>query len=111
MRPKIQNLAVQIVRFVDDNQPGWVECEFADAEGRRHTFIDKVPIFTLEDLSAHSTYPKPGIMQCEIIACWRDEGGRELARVTTANPLGDESAEGLSEFVQQLRKGQLSLSA
>ena len=30
----MHNLAVQIVRFADDNQPGRVECEFVDAEDR-----------------------------------------------------------------------------
>src|ERR1700688_1976409 len=30
----MHNLAVQIVRFAHNNQPGWVECEFGDAEDR-----------------------------------------------------------------------------
>jgi hypothetical protein len=30
----MHDLAVQIVRFADDNQPGRIECEFADAEDR-----------------------------------------------------------------------------
>jgi hypothetical protein len=33
----MKELAIQIVRCVDDrNQPGWIECEFTDVEGRRH---------------------------------------------------------------------------
>jgi hypothetical protein len=45
----VNSLAVQIVRFVDDDpQPGIVACEFADAVGRRHTLIDKVAIFSAE---------------------------------------------------------------
>jgi hypothetical protein len=99
MHPQIQSLAVQIVRFVGDDQPGWVECEFKDAEGRRHTLIDKVPIFTGEDLPAGSSYPKPGTLPCETLAHWRDATGRELARISTANPLDDKSAKGLSEFI------------
>ena len=90
----IEDLAVQIVRFVDESQPGWVEVEFTDAEGRRHTFVDKAPIFTSEFLWVDSSYPKPGEMQCEVLARWRDANGRELARIRTL-----ESAEGLSEFV------------
>lgn len=54
------NLVVSIIRFVDDTQPGVVACEFEDAEGRRHTVIDKVPIFTCEPLDAESIYPKLG---------------------------------------------------
>ena len=33
MTPEITELAVEIVRFVDDYQPGIVACEFFDAEG------------------------------------------------------------------------------
>jgi hypothetical protein len=96
---EVLNLAVQIMRFVDERQPGWVACEFEDAEGRRHTLVDKLPIFTSEDLRPNSTYPKPGNMPCEILGRWRDASGRELARISTANPLDDKSVEGLSEFV------------
>lgn len=53
-------LTLQIVRFVDDNQPGWVECVFVDAEERKHTFVDKVPIFSTECLDAASKYPRSG---------------------------------------------------
>jgi hypothetical protein len=41
---------VQIVRFVADSQPGFVACELLDAAGRRHTLVDKVPIFTTAPL-------------------------------------------------------------
>jgi hypothetical protein len=94
----MHNLTVSIVRYVDDREPGWVACEFEDASGRRHTFIDKVPIFTSEKLRLDSGYPRPGKMPCEIIGRWRDADGRELARISTANPLDNKSADGLSEF-------------
>jgi hypothetical protein len=95
----VANLSVQIVRFVDGHQPGWVACEFKDAEGRQHTLIDKVPIFTSEDLKADSAFPKPGRMPCEILGRWRDANGRELVRISTEKPLDNKSAEGLSVFV------------
>jgi hypothetical protein len=91
-------LAVQIVRFVDSSQPGWVECEFVDAEGRRHVFKNKVPIFTVEDLGAESKYPTPGVVCCEVLERYQNEKGHETARVTTAEPKGIESTEGLCEF-------------
>ena len=93
--PKV---AVQIVRFVDDHFPGWVECELVDAVGRRHTFKDKVPMFTVEDLDAQSKYPTPGIIACEVVDRWRDQSGQELVRISTAEPYGIESTEGLSVF-------------
>ena len=95
----MDQLAVQIVRFVDDAQPGIVACEFEDANGRRHTLIDKVPIFTDMILDANSIYPKTGTARCEILRRWKDVTGRELLRVTTAKPDGIMSTEDLSEFV------------
>ena len=92
-------LIVQIVRFVDDHQPGWAECEFIDAEGRKHRFVDKVPIFSAERLDAASTYPRAGGIAGEVVARWKDAQGRELVRVTTARPYPIESTEGVSEFV------------
>jgi hypothetical protein len=94
------NLAVQIMRFLGyDPQPGIVACEFADAEGRVHTLIDKVPIFSTETIDADSIYPLPGHASCEVLERWRDVRGCELVRVSTARPWGIESTEGLSEFV------------
>jgi hypothetical protein len=99
MNPSTQNLSVQIVRFVDDRFPGWVACEFVDANSLRHVLIDKVPVFTDEPLDAASSYPQPGSAPCEVLARWQDTQGRELVRVTIARPVGMESTEGLSEFV------------
>ena len=58
-------LAVQVVRFVDDEpQPGVVACEFVDAEGCCHTLIDKVPGFSAKLLDARSDYPQAGAVRC-----------------------------------------------
>lgn len=95
----IPHLAITIVRFVDDHQPGLVECEFADAEGRIHKIVEKIPLVTAADLWRDSTYPQPGSVACEVLRKWSDEHGRELARITTDRPWSIESTEGLSEFV------------
>jgi len=95
----LDQLTVQIVRFVDDDQPGWVACEFVDAEGRRHELIDKVPIFSDVMLDETSTYPQAGVARCTILGRWSDVNSRELVRVSTVKPDGIESTEGLSEFV------------
>ncbi len=94
----MQNLSVKILRFVGNHQPGWVACDLVDSEGRRHVFIDKVPIFTSERLDAGSDYPKPGIVRCEVLKRWQDEKGIELVRVRTVSPDRVESTEGLCEF-------------
>jgi hypothetical protein len=95
----MHQLAVSIVRFTDDNFPGWVACEFTDAEGRLHTIIDKVPVLSLEDLDATSEYPRPGAARCEVLDHWRDALGHELVRISLARPDGIETTVGLAEFV------------
>jgi hypothetical protein len=92
-------LAVQIVRFVDDHQPGFVACEFNDADGHTQTLVDKVPIFTNEYLDANSRYPRPSHAACIVLQRWRDARGRDLARISTEKPCGIETEDGRSEFV------------
>jgi hypothetical protein len=93
-------LAVEIVRFVSDEpQPGIVACELVDAEGRIHTFIDKVPGFTVKMLDAYSSYPLKGTLRCKKLATWRDENDRDVVRISTQSPDGIDSTEGITEFV------------
>jgi len=92
-------LLIQIVRFVDEHQPGFVAGEFTDAQGRRHTIIDKVPVIGLTDLWSDSNYPQPGVAKCEILARLQDGEGHKLSRITIDKPWSLESAEGRIEFV------------
>ncbi|MGB7282298.1 MAG: hypothetical protein WBE13_08565 [Candidatus Acidiferrum sp.] len=95
---ELDQLAVQIVRFVDKAFPGWVECEFEDAVGRRHTLLDKVPGFTDMMLDETSVYPQVGAVRCDILSHWKDSPGRELLRVSTASPDAIASTEDVTEF-------------
>ncbi len=70
-----------------------------DADGRSHTFRDKVPIFTDKYLNATSTYPQPGYVRCEVISESKDTSGKAVVHINTARPDGLESTEGLSQFV------------
>jgi hypothetical protein len=90
-------LAVQIVRFVDGHFPGFVECEFKDAEGLSHIFVDKVPIVTAELLDGTSSYPQAGAVPCEVVARWADAKGRELVRISLKH--GITTSDGKFEFV------------
>lgn len=92
-------LEVQIVRFVDSSQPGWVACEFEDAYGHRHILVDKVPIFSDEMLDDASRFPGGGVVRCEVMSISEDAQKRDVLRVSTQRPDGVESTEGLSEFV------------
>ena len=92
------SLRLSIIRFVDEHQPGFVECEFTDSNGTVHSLVDKVPIFSQEHLWNNSVYPQPGFARCEVLSRSRDSRG-QLARVTIARPDGLETSRGLSEFV------------
>ena len=92
------NVSVQIVRYVDDWQPGWVEVRLLDASGREWVFVDKCPIFSAETLDAESDYPRPGIIRCEVLASRRDGLGREVCTIDTARPDGVEAEGGETKF-------------
>jgi hypothetical protein len=91
-------LVVEIVRFVDPHQPGVVECSMSDAWDRQHAFIDKVPIFTTEDLTETSSYPRRGVIGCDLLRRWLAPEGREIATIDTNNPSHVESTEGQTQF-------------
>lgn len=76
-----------------------VACEFVDAENRRHTLIDKVPMFSTDALDDNSTYPRRGGVRCTVLGRWTDDQGRELLRISAAEPDAVESTEELREFV------------
>jgi len=94
----MEELMVQIVRFVDDAFPGFVECQFCDAHGRFHSFIEKVPVVSNEMLDSGSTYPRRATARCTILSRGVDKTGREIVRISTTTPDCIESTEGLSEF-------------
>jgi hypothetical protein len=87
------NMPVQIVRYVDSSQPGWVECRLLDVHGCYWSFIEKIPVVTKEDWDASSAYPKPGFIACEVIS---QVAG--IARINTSRPWGILSVEGKTEF-------------
>lgn len=92
-------LTVEIVRFVDEYQPGFVECVFQDAANIEHVFVEKVPIVTTESLWSTSSYPQPGVIACVVQEEWEEKNGRLVVRVTTEQPWGVESTRGETSFV------------
>lgn len=92
-------ISVQIERFVDDHQPGFVECRLVDASGRSHLFVEKVTVVTTLNLGPHSSYPLVGTIGCEVESKLSDDEGRELVHVNTERPWGVESTEGISRFL------------
>ena len=92
-------LKVTIARFVDDHQPGFVECTFSDARGISHSIIEKVPVISAEDLWIDSEYPRAGEIECTVLERCTDARGDDLARIDTELPDHIESARGETEFV------------
>jgi hypothetical protein len=92
-------IRVEIHVFTDESQPGWVECNFADALGRVHMFGEKVPIVTAEMLDSRSGYPRDGAIRCTIVDRQAGPDGREIVTVDTQSPDSVESKEGKSRFV------------
>lgn len=91
-------LHVQVICFVDEHFPGFVECEFVDASGQPHRFIEKAPVVTVAPLSSETPYPQPGIVACVIESESQDDAGRALLNIST-DPWGITSLEGVSRFV------------
>lgn len=90
-------IKVEIGRYLDDHQPGWVECQFVDAQGYGWSFVEKVPVVSMEDLDRNSTYPRPGRIACQVIGK-RYVGGKEVVTIDTAKPWGIESTTGQTYF-------------
>jgi hypothetical protein len=99
---------VEIERFVDANQPGFVECSLVDADGNRHTFIEKIPIVTVENLWIDSDYPTSGAIACVIESSIIDPMKGELCAINTERPWCVESTDGLTRFI--VRADQVTLS-
>jgi hypothetical protein len=92
-------LKVQIVRYVDDHFPGFVECELIDASGRVHTFAEKGPVVSNRWPGPDDSYPMSGEIRCEILEQWHSPDDRDLLRVTTEQPDYVETKDGVKEFV------------
>jgi hypothetical protein len=86
-------------RFIDDAQPGWVECVLTAAEGKVHIFREKVPIVTAEKLDEWSTYPRSVMLGCRVLGQRTSSAGRAVIEVDTSEPWGIESIEGRTRFV------------
>ena len=91
-------IKIEITKFIDSHQPGFVECRLFDAWNNEFTFRDKVPIFTSEDLNEKSNYPKPGIIACFKIKESIDESNQKIITVNTIKPWDVESLDGIQEF-------------
>jgi lactoylglutathione lyase len=96
-RKTLNVFKIKINQFIDEHQPGWVECNFFDVFGKEHIVREKIPMVTVEHLDKNSDYPKEGLVACEIIKEWKNK--QEQTIYTVRSILwGVETIEGLTEF-------------
>lgn len=99
VKERMIGVRVAITRYVSDEpQPGIVECEFADAHGRRWVFVEKTAIVSAADLDARTSYPQPGIIACRVVGRRVDDTGQEIVKVDTERPWGVEAVDGTVQF-------------
>jgi hypothetical protein len=98
---KLPALKVSVTRFVDEHQPGFVECQFFDADGARHVIIEKVPVVSSERLWSDSEYPRATDIDCVVVERFTSPQGVPLVRIDTDLPWHIESTSGQTVFVVQ----------
>jgi hypothetical protein len=69
-----------------------------DAWGVRHLFVEKVPVITHEALTETSSYPRRGVIDCDVLRRWRDSNEREIVTIDTFKAWGIESTAGQTQF-------------
>jgi hypothetical protein len=87
-------LHVEISRFVDAHQPGWVECRLVDAADNVHIFIEKAPVVSAAHLDATTHYPQPGLIACTLV----ERRSPTTVVVDTLTPWGISSLDDVSRF-------------
>lgn len=92
-------IEIQILKIIDNSfYPGLVECILVDAWGNSHTFHEKIPIVTAQDIDTNSKFPQHGNIRCKLLREWIDDNGRRLITVSTEKPDYVETVSELSEF-------------
>ena len=94
----LKAIKVQIVKYISDHQPGFVECRFYDAMNKEHIVEEKVAVVTDKFLDANSEYPQDGIIACEIINEWKNRDGKIIITVDTSQPWAVETIEEITKF-------------
>lgn len=88
--PKVE---CRVVRWVaDEPQPGLVEAQLTDSDGRLWSFIDKEPIFCSEWIGPQRAFPVAGAIRCQVIGHEILADGREVITIDTGRPDGVDSA-------------------
>lgn len=77
-------IRARVLRWISDEpQPGWIEVEFIDADGRRWLVHDKPPIFAEppDGILQTSSFPMPTLIPCDVVSRQTSPDGRGLVTV------------------------------
>jgi hypothetical protein len=84
----MRSVRVTIAAFIDEYQPGIVECWLTDVHGRTWKFHEKAPIVSAKDLWTDSEYPQTGSTACRVLESKRDPTGRQILTIETIESVG-----------------------
>jgi hypothetical protein len=87
-----------LLEYIDDSQPGWVRCEFADAFGINWHIEEKLPVVTSQYLDGKSNFPQTGSIAATLKEIIIDKNNIEFAVTDTESPLGVSSKNGTNIF-------------
>ena len=91
-------VSAEITRWVSDDFPGFVECQFADCFGKTWVVIEKVPVLTTLDLRSGNRFPQPVLIECGVVGRRQTNAGREIVEITTETPWGVTATDGTTRF-------------
>jgi hypothetical protein len=98
MRERMIGVRVSITAYVDDDYPGFVECNFTDAHQQRHCFLEKTVYVSADLIDSTTSYPYPGVIACEIVGRRFGDSDTEIISIDSELPWGIESIDGLTQF-------------
>lgn len=104
-------IRAEIIGWVSDDFPGFVECRFTDRFGKVWAVVEKLPVLTDADLRSNSPFPQPALIACEVVATRRDNAGREFTDITTLTPWAVRATDGTTTFQMYTEQLQVEPSA
>jgi hypothetical protein len=100
----VENIKVEIIKYINEEPfPGIVKCKFKDAFGKEWEFIDKISIFSTENITIKTKLPINGFICGKII---NEEN--DIVCFCTIEPYFIKSIEG--ETIFYLKKDQIIIN-
>jgi hypothetical protein len=95
----VTDIKAEILRWVEDDPPGFVECGFIDCHGREWRFVVKLPYVSADPaVDSASNFPLPCFIECEIVRRRTGSNASAIVEVDTERPHHICSAEDVMRF-------------